>query len=418
MTKGNMCFFEEFEQRGFLHQVTNLDRLKSLSKKNAIVAYIGFDCTADSLHVGSLLQIMKLRLLQKHGHKPVVLIGGGTTKVGDPSGRDETRKLLSQKDIEFNKAGIKAVLEKFLHFGSGKNDAIMVDNDDWLSKLNYIDFLRDVGSHFSVNRMLSFDSVKMRLEREQNLSFIEFNYMIMQAYDFVVLNKKYGCNLQMGGSDQWGNIVSGIELARRLGSEEELLGLTSPLMTTSSGAKMGKTASGAVWLSPEKLAPYDYYQFWRNSEDDDALRFLKLFTDLSLDEIEEMKDFEGKELNEVKKLLAFEATKLCHGVKAAKSAELTAKMVFEQGLMAGDIPQIEISAQEFEKGIQTYKIFQMAKLVETGGEAKRLVAGGGARINDEIVKDEFRIVSMEDVHDGIIKLSAGKKKHALVVLSK
>lgn len=409
-------FFQEFEQRGFLHQVTNSEKITKLSDTGKIIAYIGFDCTADSLHVGSLMQIMILRMLQRHGHKPIVLVGGGTTKVGDPSGRDETRKLLSDDDLEKNKNGIKQVLQKFIKFGDGKSDAIMVDNDEWLSRLNYIDFLRQVGSHFSVNRMLSFDSVKLRLEREQNLSFIEFNYMIMQAYDYTVLHKKYGCNLQLGGSDQWGNIVNGVELGRRLGYEEELLGMTSPLITTSSGAKMGKTASGAIWLSSEKLSPYDYYQFWRNTEDADVVRFMKYFTELDLKEIKKYEQVEGKELNEIKKILAFEATKLCHGLESAQSAEITAKMAFEQGIMVGDIPQIEISIADIGDGIQAYKLFHLAKLAETGGEAKRLITGGGARINDEVIKEEFILITKDSFKEGKLKLSAGKKKHSLVIL--
>ncbi len=409
-----MNFIEEFIARGFYHQCTDLDGLKQLTANKKIAAYIGFDCTANSLHVGSLLQIMMLKLLQKHGHKPVVIVGGGTTKIGDPSFKDEMRKFLSDEDILENMAGIKASLAKFIHFGEGTNNALMVNNDIWLKDLNYLDYLRDYGKFFSVNRMLKLDSIRLRLEREQNLSFLEFNYMLLQAYDFVELNRRYGCRLQLGGSDQWGNIINGVELSHRLGGEE-LYGLTSPLMTTSSGVKMGKTVSGAVWLNEKMLSPYDYYQFWRNTDDRDVIRFLKLFTELSLEKIEEYSKIQGSEINEVKKILAFEATKLCHGEEAAIAAANTATKMFEDKTLSEDLPTLELSKEILAKGIQAYALFHQAGLAASGGEARRLIRGNGARINDQVIEDENILIDLSLFNqDGVAKLSAGKKRHALV----
>lgn len=407
-----MDFIEEFIARGFFHQATDLDGLKELTSKSKISAYIGFDPTASSLHVGNLKQIMMLRLLQKHGHRPLVIVGGGTVKVGDPSGKDEMRKMLSDEDINNNMIGIKANLSKYIKFG--ENEALMMNNDSWLKDLNYLDYLRDYGKHFSINRMLKFDSVKLRLEREQNLSFLEFNYMLLQAYDFALLNREYGCRLQLGGSDQWGNIVSGVELNRRLGGAE-IFGLTSPLITNASGAKMGKTASGAVWLSEELLSPYDYYQFWRNTDDRDVIKFLKIFTDLSLEEIDEYSKYEGNKINEVKKILAFEATKLCHGEEHANIAAATAVKMFEEGSLSSDLPTIEISESQLKSGIAAYIIFHQAGLASSGGEARRLIRGKGAKINDVTIEDENMLINISHLNkDQLIKLTAGKKRHALV----
>jgi tyrosyl-tRNA synthetase len=413
-----MNFIEEFIARGFYHQATDLEALKELTSTNKISAYIGFDPTAPSLHIGSLMQIMILRLLQKHGHRPIAIVGGGTVKVGDPSGKDEMRKILSEEDVATNISGIKATLAKFINFDDNSNGALLLNNDLWLKDLNYIDYLRDYGRHFSINRMLKFDSVKLRLEREQNLSFLEFNYMLLQAYDFVELNLRYQCKLQLGGSDQWGNIISGVELNRRLGNSE-VFGLTSPLITTASGAKMGKTANGAVWLSEEALSAYDYYQFWRNNDDRDVIKFLKIFTDLSLSEIDEYSKYEGNQINEVKKILAFEATKLCHGTKLAEQASVLAIKMFEEKTLSDDLPTIAISKNDLDKGIAAYLIFQQAGLTSSGGEARRLIRGNGAKINDENVLDENLLVnSLFCNEDGVIKLTAGKKKHALVKLVK
>lgn len=404
-----MDFIEEFIARGFYHQATDLEGLKKLTSSKKISAYIGFDCTAKSLHVGSLLQIMMLKLLQKHGHKPIAIIGGGTTKIGDPSFKDEMRKFLSDKDIASNMAGIKDTLSKFIIFGEGPNDALLINNDSWLKELNYLDYLRDYGKYFSINRMLKFDSIKLRLEREQSLSFLEFNYMLLQAYDFVELNRRYGCRLQLGGSDQWANIINGVELSHRVGGEE-LYGLTSPLITTASGVKMGKTVSGAVWLSEDMLSPYDYYQFWRNSDDRDVVKFLKLFTEISLEQIEEYAKAKDSEINEVKKILAFEATKLCHGEEAAKLAALTAVKIFEEKTLSNNLPSIELTKDQLNKGIQAYLLFQQAGLAESGGEARRLIRGKGAKINDDTVNDEVLLVNSSYCNEsGIIKLSAGKK---------
>jgi tyrosyl-tRNA synthetase len=408
-------FLQSFKERGFFNQITDEEGLKTLMDKECVPAYIGFDCTASSLHVGSLIQIMILRMLQQYGHKPIVIVGGGTTKVGDPSGKDEARKMLTDEDIHNNMLGIKSVISKFVKFGEGPSDAIMVNNADWLDHLNYISFLRDYGRHFSINRMLSFDSVKLRLEREQNLSFLEFNYMILQAYDFVELNKRYNCRLQIGGSDQWGNIVNGVELNRRLGRKDELFGLTTPLLTTSSGAKMGKTASGAVWLSEELLSPYDYYQFWRNTEDQDVIRFIKLFTELPAEEIAKLSSLTGKELNDAKKVLAFEATKLCHGEEKAIDAAETARKLFEEGTAGGALPVYEISKAELEKGIPAYELLARSGLVSSNGEGRRLIRGKGAKINDQTVEDENQTVTLNEMNaEGVIKLSSGKKNHMLV----
>jgi tyrosyl-tRNA synthetase len=407
-------FLRQFIDRGYLHQCTALEQLDRAARDGVLVAYIGFDATADSLHVGSLVQIMKLRLLQNTGGKPIVLMGGGTTKVGDPSGKDESRKLLTAADIERNIAGIKKVFAQFLKFGDGPTDAVMVNNADWLEKLNYIDFLRDYGRHFSVNRMLAFDSVKLRLEREQPLSFLEFNYMVLQAYDFLELARRLGCRLQMGGSDQWGNIVNGVELGRRV-DDRELFGLTSPLITLASGAKMGKTASGAVWLNEEKLPAYDYWQFWRNTDDADVGRFLRLFTDLPLDEIARLERLEGAAINDAKIVLANEATRMCRGEEAAKAAADTARRTFVEGGLGQDLPSFAVPKQELEAGIAAFELFRRAGLAASNSEARRLIKGAGAKLNGATVSDENRKITLADLNgDGVIKLSFGKKKHAVV----
>ena len=406
-------FLAALIERGYLHQCSDLEGLDAKAKAGELIAYIGFDCTAPSLHVGSLLPIMMLSWLQKTGGKPVPLMGGGTTRVGDPSGKDEARKILSIEAIEENKDGIKRVFSKFLKFGEGKTDAVMPDNAEWLTKLNYIDFLRDVGRHFSVNRMMSMDSVKLRLERDQELSFIEFNYMCLQAYDFVELNKRYGCIAQMGGSDQWGNIVTGIDLGRRMGTPQ-LYALTSPLLTTASGQKMGKTHSGAVWLEADMCSPWDYWQFWRNAEDADVARFLKLFTFLPMDEIARLAALGGAEINEAKKVLANEATALVHGREAAEQAAETARKTFEEGVAADTLPTVEISAAEMDAGVGVLTAFVQAGLVASTGEARRQIKGGGLRVNDAPVSDERGVLRAADMRDGAIKLSLGKKKHVLL----
>ncbi len=407
-------FLHEIVARGFLHQCTDLDGLDALAAGGRIVAYIGFDATADSLHVGSLVSIMLLRHFQKAGHRPIVLMGGGTTKVGDPSGRDEVRQLLGDAEIAANIVGIERIFRRFLAFGDGPSDAILVDNALWLDRLAYIPFLRDVGRHFSVNRMLSFDSVKLRLEREQPLSFLEFNYMILQAYDFLELHRRHGCVLQMGGSDQWGNIVNGVDLGRRI-DEAQLYGLTTPLITTSSGAKMGKTAAGAVWLSPERVSPYEYWQYWRNTEDADVGRFLRLFTDLPLERIAELERLTGADVNEGKIVLANAATELAHGVKAAEAAAATAHQTFVEGDIGEALPTIDIPRAELAAGIPLFEILRRAGLAASGAEARRLIKGGGGRLNGKVVEVEIRLVTLADLSpDGLIKLSAGKKRHALV----
>jgi tyrosyl-tRNA synthetase len=414
MSTTKSAFLNELKVRGYVHQATDEAGLDALARTGRITGYIGFDCTAPSLHVGNLLGIMMLRKLQQAGHRPIVLIGGGTTKVGDPSGKDEARKLLSDTEIAANVAGIQSAFGKFVSFGEGQSDALMINNADWLDDLNYIDFLRDYGRHFSINRMLSYDSVKLRLEREQPLSFIEFNYMVLQAYDFVELYRRMSCRLQMGGSDQWGNIVNGIELGRRTDGAE-LFGLTTALLTTASGAKMGKTASGAVWLNADMLSPYDYWQYWRNTEDADIERFLKLFTEVPLAEIERLSKLEGAELNEAKKLLATEATALLHGREAADRAEGTARATFEQGTIAESLPTLELPRAELAKGLGVLNANVLVGLVPSTNEARRQIKGGGLKVNDVAVTDEKRLVTLADLTpEGVIKLSLGKKRHVLI----
>ena len=406
-------FLAALIERGFVHQCSDFAGLDEKARAGDLVAYIGFDCTARSLHVGSLLQIMMLHWLQKTGGKPIALMGGGTTMVGDPSGKDESRKLLTPETIEENKAGIRKVFAKFITFGEGKTDAVMPDNAEWLTKLNYVEFLRDVGRHFSVNRMLAMDSVKLRLERDQELSFLEFNYMCLQAYDFVELFKRYGCTLQMGGSDQWGNIVTGTDLGRRLGTQQ-LFALTSPLITSASGTKMGKTAAGAVWLDAAMLSPYDYWQFWRNSEDADVERFLKLFTLLPLDEVAKLAALKGAEINEAKKTLANAATALLHGREAAETAAETARKTFEEGALAESLPTVEISGAEFDSGLGALTAFLRAGLVASTGEARRQIKGGGLRVNDEVLTDEKAVLGRDALKGEVVKLSLGRKKHVLL----
>jgi tyrosyl-tRNA synthetase len=405
MTSYSSTLLRLFDERGYIHQATDAAALDALAEREVIPAYIGFDATAPSLHVGNLVQIMMLRRLQQAGHKPIVLMGGGTTKVGDPSGKDEARVLLSHEDIQGNIASIRKVFERFLTFGDGPTDAIMVDNDDWLAALEYGPFLREVGRHFTINRMLTFDSVKLRLDREQPLTFLEFNYMILQAYDFLELSRRSGCRLQMGGSDQWGNIVNGIDLARRTDGVE-LFGLTTPLITTADGAKMGKTASGAVWLNASALSPYDYWQFWRNTQDGDVGRFLKLFTDLPLDEIARLEALEGAEINQAKIALADAATAMAHGEDASAHASETAKQTFEQGGAGEDLPSLHV---------QEGQIPIVAALVGLGfaasnGEARRKIAEGAVRLNGEVIEDVMFVMTV----DGPLKLSLGKKKHGLL----
>ncbi|MGL5115464.1 MAG: tyrosine--tRNA ligase [Beijerinckiaceae bacterium] len=407
-------FLRTLHARGFHHQTSNPELLDELALKGGVVGYIGFDCTAKSFHIGNLVQIMQLHWLQATGNKPIALMGGGTTRVGDPSGKDEMRKMLSLEDIEANKERLKLTFAKLMTFGDGKTDAVMADNAEWLVKLNYIDFLRDVGKHMSVNRMLSMDSVKSRLDREQEFSFIEFNYMLLQAYDFVELARHYGCNLQMGGSDQWGNIVTGIDLGRRMGTHQ-LFAHTTPLITTSSGAKMGKTAAGAVWLEPDMLSAYDYWQYWRNTEDADVGRFLKIFTTMSLDEIERLAALGGAEINEAKKVLATEATALIHGRADAEAAGETARKTFEEGLTDASLPTVAIDAAELAAGLGLLSAFVQAGLTPSTGEARRQVQAGGLRVNDVVVTDARATLTAADaVNDGAIKLSFGKKKHVLL----
>ncbi|HWE79286.1 MAG TPA: tyrosine--tRNA ligase [Pseudolabrys sp.] len=408
-------FLNVLAARGFIHQVSEPEALDALAVKGAMTAYIGFDCTAASLHVGSLLPIMMLHWLQQTGHRPIALMGGGTTRVGDPSGKDESRRILTDEMINQNLAGIRQIFGKFIKFESQGGNALMANNADWLNTLNYIDFLRDVGRHFSVNRMLSFDSVKMRLERQQELSFLEFNYMVLQAYDFVELNKRTGCVLQMGGSDQWGNIVNGIDLGRRMNSAQ-LFALTSPLITTASGAKMGKTAAGAVWLNADLMSPYDYWQYWRNTEDGDVGRFLKLFTVLPLDEIAKLTALKGQEINEAKKVLATEATALVHGRAAAEQAAETARKTFEEGALASSLPTVEIARAELETGLGVLVAFaEKTGLVSSNGEARRQIKAGGLRVNDAAIADEKMVLGVGSLTpEGVIKLSLGKKKHVLL----
>lgn len=399
-------FLHAAQERGYIHQVTDEAALDARLREGQVTAYVGFDCTADSLHVGHLLSIMLLRLLQRTGHRPVALIGGGTTKIGDPSGRDESRQLLSEAQIEENKRGIRRTFDAFLDFGPGK--AMMLDNAEWLDPLLYIPFLRDIGRHFSVNRMLTMESVRLRLERDQPLSFLEFNYMLLQSYDFLELRRRHGVTLQMGGSDQWGNIVMGIELIRRVDSAEAF-GLTTPLLTTASGAKMGKTAAGAVWLNPDRLSPYDYWQFWRNTEDEDVGRFLALFTELPMEEVRRLAALRGAEINEAKKVLATEATALLHGRAAAEQAAETARRTFEEGQAAGTLPSIAAVLPA-----QVIDLLAEAKMVASKGEARRLIAQNGVKLNDAPVTDVAQMVTPADLRDGAAKLSLGRKRHLLV----
>ncbi len=415
MTAYKSDFLNVLASRGYVHQVSDADGLDALAAAGKVVAYVGYDCTAPSLHVGHLLSIMMLHWLQQTGNKPIALMGGGTTRVGDPSGRDETRKILSYNEIDANKDSIKGTFSKLLRFGAGRADAVMADNAEWLATLNYIEMLRDVGRYFSINRMLTMDSVRLRLEREQELSFTEFNYMILQSYDFVELARRYGCNLQMGGSDQWGNIVNGIDLGRRMGTHQ-LHALTCPLLTTASGAKMGKTAAGAVWLNADMLSPYDYWQYWRNSEDGDVARFLRLFTLLPLPEIDRLAALAGQDINEAKKVLATEATALIHGRPAAEAAEATARQTFEEGTLAASLPTVEIAPAELEKGIGVLTAFsEKTGFVASNGEARRQIKAGGLKVNDKTVSDEKMVLTSRDLTpEGVIKLSLGRKRHVLL----
>ena len=407
-------FLNVLAARGFIHQVSEPDALDVLAREKAITAYIGFDCTAPSLHIGSLLPIMLLYWLQQTGHRPIALMGGGTTRVGDPSGKDESRRLLTDETINENLKGIRAIFDKFLKFENTGGNAVMANNADWLNTLNYIDFLRDVGRHFSINRMLSFDSVKLRLDRQQELSFLEFNYMILQAYDFVELYRRYGCVLQMGGSDQWGNIVSGIDLGRRL-ENAQLFALTAPLITTSSGAKMGKTAAGAVWLNADLVSPYEYWQYWRNTEDADVERFLKLFTVLPLDEIARLAALSGQDINEAKKVLATEATALVHGRTAAEEAATTARTTFEEGGLGANLPTVEVPRGEVSSGLGVLAAFVKAGLAASNGEVRRAIANNAILVNDVRVTSDKAVIGEVDVTpEGVVKLSLGRKRHVLL----
>lgn len=406
-------FLRVLRDRGYIHQVTHPTELDEAASSGIVTAYIGFDATAPSLHVGSLIQIMMLRRLQQSGHKPIVLMGGGTTKIGDPTDKDQSRPLLTEAQIHANIASIKTVFAKFLRFGDGPTDAIMVDNDTWLSTYGYVEFLREFGVHFTINRMLAFDSVKTRLEREQPMTFLEFNYMLMQSVDFLELDRRYGCVLQMGGSDQWGNIVNGVELIRRV-EQKPAFGLTTPLLSTASGQKMGKTVGGAVWLNADMRSPYDYWQFWRNTEDADVGRFMRLFTDLPLDEIARLEALEGAQINEAKKVLANAATTLLHGEDAARAAEAAAVAAFEQGQVSGDLPSFEIPRGVLEAGVVLAALAADVGLAASRGEARRLAQGGGLRVNDKAETDANRTLDASDLVDGVVKLSAGKKKIVLV----
>lgn len=416
MTKLKSDFLNTLAGRGFIHQFSDETGLDALATKSQVIAYVGYDCTAPSLHVGSLMSIMMLHWLQETGAgQPIALMGGGTTRVGDPSGKDESRQLRPVEEINANKEQIKGIFQRFLNFGSGTCDALMTDNAEWLAPLNYIDFLRDVGRHFSVNRMLTMDSAKMRLEREQELSFIEFNYMLLQAYDFVELAKRYGCNTQMGGSDQWGNIVTGVDLGRRMGLKDQLYALTCPLLTTASGAKMGKTAAGAIWLNEAQLSAYDYWQYWRNTEDADVARFLKLFTTMPLPEIARLAALAGSDINEAKKILATEATALVHGRGKAEAAAETARKTFEEGSFAADLPTVEVPAAQLNSGIGILNAFVLSGLVKSNGDARRQIQGGAVRVNNAVIADEKATVSAKDLSpEGVIKLSIGKKQHVLL----
>lgn len=414
MTAYKSEFLNIMAERGFIHQCTNLEGLDALLCSETVTTYCGVDPTGDSLHVGHMIPYLMMRWLQKCGHKPIVLIGGVTGMIGDPTGKDESRQVLTEKTIQANVESIRGFFHKILSFDASPSSACMVNNADWLRGLNYIDFLRDYGRHFSINRMLSMESVKQRLEREQSLSFLEFNYMILQGYDFLELYRQKKCRLQMAGADQWGNIIQGIELARRI-DQVELFGLTAPLLTTASGKKMGKTEEGAVWLNADKLAPYGYYQYWRNTEDADVARFLKLFTELPMDEIARLERLKGADINEAKKVLAFEATRMCHGEQAAGEAAETARKTFEEGASAEGLPTVTLPRPRLIEGVPAFILFKDVGLAASNGEARRLIAGGGARVNDRKIEDEQQIISISDLGpDGTIKLSAGKKKHALV----
>lgn len=409
-------FIKNFDSKGFLYQCTDLEKLTELMKNSKISAYIGFDCTAQSLHVGSLMQIMILRLLQQYGHKPIVLLGGATSKIGDPTGKDEARKSLTKEEIAKNAKGIKKSLSKFIKFGTGENDAILVDNSNWLESLNYLDFLRNFGSFFSVNRMLSMDSVKLRLEREQHMSFLEFNYMLLQAYDFYHLNKLYGCSLQIGGSDQWGNIVMGVDFTRKI-TGNEVFGMTTPLLTTASGNKMGKSIGGAVWLNEDMLSPYDYYQYWRNCEDQDVIKFAKLYSELGEDAMQEFILLSASDINSAKKQLAFNLTKLCHGEEAAMTALETATKVFEQGEIDTNLPTIYLGQGRLALGIPAYELLYEVGFATSKSEGRRLIRGAGAKINNQLIQDENTVIDLTFIQDNqFIKISAGKKKHVLIRL--
>jgi tyrosyl-tRNA synthetase len=406
-------FLKEFKDRGFFYQCTNENELSELLDKEKINGYIGFDCTAESLHVGSLLQIMCLRLLQKHGHRPIVLLGGGTTRIGDPSGKDKTRTILNEKEIEKNIKNIEKILKNFLSTKDAKTKPIFVNNYSWLKNLNYIAFLRDIGKHFTINKMLSFDSVKTRLEREQSLSYMEFNYMILQAYDFLELNNKKNCALQIGGSDQWGNIVNGVELIKRY-SNKHVYGLTTPLITLASGAKMGKTESGAIWLDKKFLSPYDYWQFWRNIDDRDVLKFLKIFTDLKIDEIEKIKN---QDINQQKIILANEATSMLHGEKESKASEQTAKKTFSENALGSELPLVLIDKNQLDQDINIVDLIILSKLENSKSEIRRLIKGNGVKINNELVFDKNLLITKELFNNNFIKISLGKKRHIKVKLS-
>jgi tyrosyl-tRNA synthetase len=414
MTAFKSDFLNVLQERGFIHQASDFEGLDALAAKGEATAYVGYDCTAPSLHIGNFLTMMMLHWLQQSGNKPITLMGGGTTMVGDPSGKDETRAIRTVAEIEANKASIRGVFAKVLRYGSGASDAVMLDNAEWLTRLNWIEMLRDIGKHFSVNRMLTMDSVRLRLEREQEMSFIEFNYMVCQAYDFVELARRTGCRLQMGGSDQWGNIIMGVDLGRRMGTPQ-LFALTTPLLTTASGAKMGKTAQGAVWLNADQFSPYDFWQYWRNTEDADVVRFLKLFTILPMSEIDKLAQLKGAEINEAKKALADAATTLLHGAEAAQQAADTARRTFEEGTIAENLPTVEIPHSELEAGIGVLASFVKAGLVASNGEARRQIKGGGLRVNDVAVTDEKMLLKLSDLTpEGVIKLSFGRKRHVLL----
>jgi tyrosyl-tRNA synthetase len=414
MTAFKSDFLNVLQERGFIHQASDFEGLDALAAKGQATAYVGYDCTAPSLHIGNFLTMMMLYWLQQSGNKPITLMGGGTTMVGDPSGKDETRAIRTVAEIEANKASIRGVFAKVLRYGEGASDAVMLDNAEWLTKLNWIEMLRDVGKHFSVNRMLTMDSVKLRLEREHEMSFIEFNYMVCQAYDFVELSRRTGCRLQMGGSDQWGNIIMGVDLGRRMGTAQ-LFALTTPLLTTASGAKMGKTAQGAVWLNADQFSPYDFWQYWRNTEDADVARFLKLFTTLPLSEIDKLASLKGAEINEAKKALADAATTLLHGAEAARQAAETARQTFEEGAIAENLPTVEVARSELDSGIGVLASFVKAGLVASNGEARRQIKGGGLRVNDVAVTDEKMMLTVPHLTpEGVIKLSMGKKRHVLL----